>query len=155
MTGSSGRRRQFGVEIRGKDGFQFFEQLAALSRLAPIAVVFRQPWKRFGKDAIEVTGQRAAKFPRQAIESRVRLAAGEHAHEGRRLGLNAGYSIDKLRDESPAVVYGARRVQLLARKPEDPVLKLLDQRCDDIVLALEELIDRAYRNISAFRDQIG
>jgi hypothetical protein len=29
---SSGRRRQFGVEIGGKDGFQFFEQPASRSR---------------------------------------------------------------------------------------------------------------------------
>jgi hypothetical protein len=42
------------------------------------AVVLRQPWKRFGKNPIEVTGKRAAKVPRQTIESRVRLTAGAY-----------------------------------------------------------------------------
>ncbi len=96
-----------------------------------------------------------AKVPRQAVESRVRLAAGEHAHERRRLRLNAGDAIDQPRYERPVVAHGAGRVELLAHQLEDPLLKLLDQRRDDIILALEELIDRADRDIGAFRDQVG
>ena len=132
-TCSSGTPRQFGVEIRAEYGLQLLEELAALARLAaievgdhrgcdirpcrehPAAVVLRQPWKRFGKDAIEVTGERAAQLPRQAIESRVRLAAGKHAHESRRLGLDAGDPIDEPRDESPAVLHGGAYVEPLAR----------------------------------------
>ena len=70
-------------------------------------------------------------------------------------GLNAGDPFHKPRNERPAVPRGAGRVQFLVRQPQDAILKLFDQRGDDVVLGFEELIDRADRDLGALRDQIG
>jgi hypothetical protein len=92
-----------------------------------------------------VTGERAAQLPRQSVESRMRLAAGEHAYESGSASLNAGNAVDQPGDEGRGVSLGGAGVELLVRKLQDTVLKLLDQGGYDIVLAFEELIDRADR----------
>src|SRR5439155_22507400 len=114
-----------------------------------------QPGKTLGKNQLQKAEKRAAKIPAQGNEPWNGLAAGKHADEGRCLRLDPGDSVDQPGDEGLAVFSGADRIEPFARKPADAVLKLLDQRRDDIILALEELVDRADRDIGAFRDQIG
>src|SRR3954465_15464525 len=169
----SGRAGKFGIEIGTEDEFQFFEQPDALRGPAAIeiggqsardvrpggehapAIVFRQLRKRLGKHPIQVVDEGAAKFARQAVKSRVRRTARKYADKGRGLRLNARDPLHKPRDKGPAVLCSASRVQFLVRQPHDAILKLFDQRGDDVVLGFEELIDRADRDLGALRDQIG
>ncbi len=99
----------------------------------------------------QVVYEGAAKFARQAVKSRVRWTAGKYADKGRGLRLNARDPPPNRAINAQAVPCSAGRVQFLVRQPQDAILKLFDQRGDDVVLGFEELIDRADRDLGAFR----
>ena len=85
----------------------------------------------------------------------MRLVAGKHADKGVGFRLDAGNAVHEFCDEGAAIARGAGPIELLAREPVNALLKALDQGRDDVVLGLEELIDRSDRHAGALRDQVG